>query len=75
MRPISAVPQPAYPTCEEAPYSWQRWQLLTRLDAAGSVTLRARATGFAGHTQPDEPERNTRGYGGNAVEREIVRCR
>lgn len=57
------------------PHSWQRWEFLTRLDAPGDVTLRARATDLAGHTQPDEPERNTKGYGGNAVERVTVRCR
>ena len=57
------------------PYSWQRWELITRLDGPGEVTLRARATDLAGHTQPDEPEQNIKGYGGNAVERVVVRCR
>jgi DMSO/TMAO reductase YedYZ molybdopterin-dependent catalytic subunit len=57
------------------PHSWQRWELITRLDQSGEVTLRARATDRAGHTQPDQPERNTKGYGGNSVERMIVRCR
>jgi DMSO/TMAO reductase YedYZ molybdopterin-dependent catalytic subunit len=57
-----------------SPNSWQRWELITRIDQPGAVTLRARATDLAGHTQPDEPERNTKGYGANSVEKVIVRC-
>ncbi len=56
-------------------YSWQQWELITQLNEPGEVTLRARATDLAGHTQPDEPERNTKGYGGNAVEQVRIHCR
>ena len=34
-------------------HSWQWWELITRLDTAGTTTIRARATDQAGHTQPD----------------------
>ncbi|HXY94815.1 MAG TPA: sulfite oxidase [Acidimicrobiia bacterium] len=49
-------------------HSWQWWELLTRIDEPGAVTVRARATDFAGRAQPDEPEWNRLGYGNNAVQ-------
>jgi DMSO/TMAO reductase YedYZ molybdopterin-dependent catalytic subunit len=49
-------------------YSWQWWELLTRVDSPGETTLRARATDLAGRTQPDQPHWNRLGYGGNAVQ-------
>jgi DMSO/TMAO reductase YedYZ molybdopterin-dependent catalytic subunit len=48
-------------------HSWQWWELLTRIDSPGQTTLRARATDLAGRTQPDRPQWNRLGYGGNAV--------
>jgi DMSO/TMAO reductase YedYZ molybdopterin-dependent catalytic subunit len=57
------------------PHSWQRWELITRIDQPGEITVRARATDLAGHTQPSEPSRNVKGYGSNSVERVSVRCR
>jgi DMSO/TMAO reductase YedYZ molybdopterin-dependent catalytic subunit len=48
-------------------HSWQWWELPTRLDRTGQTTLRARATDEAGHAQPEQPEWNRLGYGGNAV--------
>jgi DMSO/TMAO reductase YedYZ molybdopterin-dependent catalytic subunit len=57
------------------PHSWQRWEFTVALDQPSEVTIRARATDLAGHTQPSEPERNPKGYGGNAVERLHIRCK
>ena len=48
-------------------HSWQWWELLTRIDSPGETTLRARATDLAGRTQPERPQWNRLGYGGNAV--------
>ena len=56
-------------------YSWQRWELLTRIENPGEITLRARATDGAGHTQPERPEWNRLGYGGNAMQRVPVLIR
>lgn len=50
------------------PYSWQWWELITRVDRPGATTLRARATDLAGRTQPDQPEWNRLGYGANATQ-------
>jgi DMSO/TMAO reductase YedYZ molybdopterin-dependent catalytic subunit/rhodanese-related sulfurtransferase len=49
------------------PHSWQWWELLTQIDSPGQTTLRARATDLAGRTQPEQPQWNRLGYGGNAV--------
>jgi DMSO/TMAO reductase YedYZ molybdopterin-dependent catalytic subunit len=48
--------------------SWQWWELITRIERSGPVTLRARATDLAGRTQPDKPEWNRQGYGNNSIE-------
>lgn len=48
-------------------HSWQWWELITRLDQPGPVTLRARATDLAGRTQPVQQAWNRLGYGNNAV--------
>jgi DMSO/TMAO reductase YedYZ molybdopterin-dependent catalytic subunit/rhodanese-related sulfurtransferase/glyoxylase-like metal-dependent hydrolase (beta-lactamase superfamily II) len=53
---------------ERRPHSWQWWELPTRLHRPGQTTLRARATDLAGRTQPDRPDWNRLGYGGNAVQ-------
>lgn len=49
-------------------HSWQWWELITRCDDPGVRTVRARATDGAGHTQPEQPEWNRLGYGGNAIQ-------
>jgi DMSO/TMAO reductase YedYZ molybdopterin-dependent catalytic subunit len=49
-------------------HSWQWWELLTRLGQPGETTVRARATDLAGRVQPEQPEWNRLGYGGNAVQ-------
>jgi DMSO/TMAO reductase YedYZ molybdopterin-dependent catalytic subunit len=53
--------------------SWQWWELISRIENAGSVTLRARATDFADRSQPERPEWNRLGYGNNAVQQVPIR--
>ena len=48
-------------------HGWLWWELLTRLEDRGSTTVRARATDLAGRVQPERPEWNRLGYGGNAI--------
>jgi DMSO/TMAO reductase YedYZ molybdopterin-dependent catalytic subunit/glyoxylase-like metal-dependent hydrolase (beta-lactamase superfamily II) len=45
---------------------WQRWELAVDV-AIGAAMIRARATDAAGDTQPERPEPNRLGYGGNAI--------
>ena len=47
--------QPARLVGERRRHSWQRWELLTRVDEPGLTTLRARATDLAGRAQPEQP--------------------
>jgi DMSO/TMAO reductase YedYZ molybdopterin-dependent catalytic subunit len=47
--------------------AWQWWELITRLDRPGALTLRARATDAAGRTQPERAEWNALGYGNNQI--------
>jgi DMSO/TMAO reductase YedYZ molybdopterin-dependent catalytic subunit len=56
-------------------YSWQWWELITRIDGSGTTTIRARASDLAGGTQPERPEWNRLGYGNNAVQELSVRLR
>ena len=67
--------QPARLVGERRRHSWQWWELFTHCErrAAGSATggvttVRARATDQSGCTQPEEPEWNRLGYGGNAIQ-------
>jgi DMSO/TMAO reductase YedYZ molybdopterin-dependent catalytic subunit len=60
---------------ERKRYSWQWWELITRVQEPGSVTLRARATDLAGRTQPEIAEWNQLGYGNNAIQQVEVRIR
>lgn len=60
--------QDARLTGERQRHRWQWWELLTRTEAAGPLTVRARATDMAGRTQPDAAEWNRLGYGNNAVQ-------
>jgi DMSO/TMAO reductase YedYZ molybdopterin-dependent catalytic subunit/glyoxylase-like metal-dependent hydrolase (beta-lactamase superfamily II)/predicted sulfurtransferase len=52
---------------ERRRHSWQWWELLTEVDGQGPTTLRSRATDLAGRVQPDSPDWNRLGYGGNAI--------
>jgi DMSO/TMAO reductase YedYZ molybdopterin-dependent catalytic subunit len=54
-------------------YSWQWWELMTRVEKAGDLSLRARATDLAGRTQPERAEWNRLGYGNNAIQEVPVR--
>jgi len=54
-------------------HSWQWWELITRIERAGTTTVRARATDLAGRTQPDEPPWNRLGYGNNAIQELTLR--
>jgi DMSO/TMAO reductase YedYZ molybdopterin-dependent catalytic subunit/glyoxylase-like metal-dependent hydrolase (beta-lactamase superfamily II) len=60
--------QPARLVGERRRHSWQWWELITHCDVRGPSTVRARATDLAGHTQPEQPEWNRLGYGGNAIQ-------
>src|SRR5262245_680526 len=60
---------------ERKGHSWQWWELLTRVEQAGTITIRARATDLAGRTQPETPEWNRLGYGNNAVQEVQVHVR
>ncbi len=57
---------------ERRRHSWQWWELLARVERAGTIGLRARATDLAGRTQPDRPEWNRLGYGSNAVQEVLI---
>jgi len=56
-------------------HSWQWWELITRIESPGPVSVRARATDLAGRSQPEQPEWNPLGYGNNAVQTVTVHCR
>jgi DMSO/TMAO reductase YedYZ molybdopterin-dependent catalytic subunit len=49
-------------------YSWQWWELMTRVEKTDRLILRARATDLAGRTQPERVEWNRLGYGNNAIQ-------
>ena len=53
---------------ERKRHSWQWWELITRVERSGPVTLRARATDLAGRTQPECAPWNRLGYGNNSVQ-------
>jgi DMSO/TMAO reductase YedYZ molybdopterin-dependent catalytic subunit len=54
-------------------YSWQWWELITRVDATDDLVLRARATDLAGRTQPERAEWNRLGYGNNGIQAVPIR--
>jgi len=58
---------------ERSRYSWQWWELMTRVERTGDLTLRARATDLAGRTQPDHAEWNRLGYGNNSIQQVPIR--
>lgn len=58
---------------ERKRYSWQWWELITRVEEPGAVTLRARATDLAARTQPERSEWNRLGYGNNAIQQVPIR--
>jgi hypothetical protein len=60
---------------ERRRHSWQWWELLTQVDGEGPTSVRARATDLAGRAQPDSPNWNRLGYGGNAIQTISVHVR
>ena len=60
--------QPARLVGEHRRHSWRWWELFTQRDVRGPSTVRARATDQAGNTQPEQPEWNRLGYGGNVIQ-------
>jgi DMSO/TMAO reductase YedYZ molybdopterin-dependent catalytic subunit len=56
-------------------YSWQWWELITRVERSDEVIVRARATDLAGRTQPERAEWNRLGYGNNAIQEVPIRVR
>jgi DMSO/TMAO reductase YedYZ molybdopterin-dependent catalytic subunit len=62
---------PARLVGERRQHSWQWWELFAQCEPGEHPTLstvRARATDLAGNTQPERPEWNRHGYGGNAIQ-------
>jgi DMSO/TMAO reductase YedYZ molybdopterin-dependent catalytic subunit len=54
---------------ERSRYSWQWWELVTRVEKSDGVTvLRARATDLADRTQPERADWNRLGYGNNGIQ-------
>jgi len=53
--------------------AWQRWELVTRINAPGPAMLRARATDSAGRVQPEHAEWNRLGYGNNSIQEVAIR--
>jgi DMSO/TMAO reductase YedYZ molybdopterin-dependent catalytic subunit len=60
---------------ERTQHRWQWWELLTRIEVPGTITLRARATDLAGRTQPATSEWNRLGYGNNVIQEVSVHVR
>ena len=58
---------PAQLLAHRPEHGWLWWELLTRLERRGATIVRARATDRAGRVQPELPEWNRLGYGGNAI--------
>lgn len=58
---------------ERTRYSWQWWELMTRVEKSDALILRARATDLAGRTQPERAEWNRLGYGNNAIQEVPIR--
>ena len=53
---------------EPSRQAWQRWELMTRINALGPALLRVRATDKAGRVQPEHAEWNRLGYGNNSIQ-------
>jgi len=53
--------------------AWQRWELVTRINASGPAVLRARAMDCAGRVQPEHAEWNRLGYGNNSIQEVTIR--
>jgi DMSO/TMAO reductase YedYZ molybdopterin-dependent catalytic subunit/glyoxylase-like metal-dependent hydrolase (beta-lactamase superfamily II) len=60
---------------ERQRHCWQWWERLTKVDGPGETVVRARATDLAGRSQPELPEWNRLGYGGNGIHAVAIRVR
>lgn len=60
---------------ERRRHGWHWWELITRLDEPGPITLRARAADLAGRVQPEDQVWNRLGYGNNVVQEVPVNVR
>jgi DMSO/TMAO reductase YedYZ molybdopterin-dependent catalytic subunit/rhodanese-related sulfurtransferase/glyoxylase-like metal-dependent hydrolase (beta-lactamase superfamily II) len=60
--------KPAQLLTHRPEHGWLWWELLTEVVGRGPTTVRARATDLAGRVQPEQPEWNRLGYGGNAIQ-------
>ena len=58
---------------ERKRFSWQWWEVVTRVTGPRDLVLRARATDLAGRTQPEQAEWNRLGYGNNAIQEVPIR--
>lgn len=60
---------------QPASRGWQQWELQAQTGAGAQLAIRVRATDRLGRTQPEQPEWNRRGYGGNFIHEVTVRLR
>jgi hypothetical protein len=58
---------------EPSRHAWQRWELVTSINASGPAVLRVRATDKAGRVQPEHAEWNRLGYGNNSIQAVAIR--
>jgi DMSO/TMAO reductase YedYZ molybdopterin-dependent catalytic subunit len=58
---------------ERKRFSWQWWEVVTRVAGPRTLTVRARATDLAGRTQPERAEWNRLGYGNNSIQEVSIR--
>jgi DMSO/TMAO reductase YedYZ molybdopterin-dependent catalytic subunit len=58
-----------------AAHAWQQWEFLAGGLAPGETSIRARAADLTGRIQPEQPEWNRRGYGGNFIHEVVVLVR
>ncbi len=58
-----------------AAHGWQQWEFLASGLRPGETSIRARAADLSGRIQPEQPEWNRRGYGGNFIHEVVVRVR
>jgi DMSO/TMAO reductase YedYZ molybdopterin-dependent catalytic subunit len=58
---------------EPSPKAWQRWELVTGINATGPALLRVRATDNAGRVQLEHAEWNRLGYGNNSIQEVAIR--
>jgi hypothetical protein len=58
---------------ERKRFSWQWWEVVTRVAGPRDLVLRARATDLAGRPQPEQAAWKRLGYGNNAIQQVPIR--